>query len=69
MCRCQKPLTPELKNKLSLFCNVTSDQIVSVTDVESLYEVPIMLYEQNVVNLINNKLKLHLAIPSVSTYV
>lgn len=67
MCRCERPLTPEIRKKISLFCNVSSEQVISVNDVESLYKVPILLYEQNVVHLLNDKLKLNLNIPLVRT--
>lgn len=39
-------ITPEIKNKISLFCNVPVDCVISNTTLPSLYEVPMMLYEQ-----------------------
>ena len=44
VCRCEKPLNKELRQKLSLFCNVQYEGIIEEIDVEhSIYEVPLML--------------------------
>ena len=39
--RSKVPLDQKRKDKLALFCNVPSDQIISAPDVESIYDVPI----------------------------
>jgi len=66
MCRCENPLSDKIREKISLFCNVPSNQVISVHDVDSIYRVPILLYEQNVVKILNDKLKLNLSTESVS---
>jgi len=43
ICRSQEPLTPELSEKISLFCDVARDAVISLPDVPLLYEVPLVL--------------------------
>ncbi|MDR1438432.1 MAG: CTP synthase [Puniceicoccales bacterium] len=48
MCRTEKRITDEIRQKLSLFCNVPVDGIVEELDVSSIYEVPPMLHNEGV---------------------
>ncbi|MGI5911324.1 MAG: CTP synthase [Syntrophomonadaceae bacterium] len=43
VCRTEKNLSEDLKAKLALFCDVDRDAVVQLKDVESIYEVPLML--------------------------
>jgi CTP synthase len=44
--RSEKPLEQDLKDKIALFCDVPREGVISVPDVDSIYEVP-MLLEQS----------------------
>jgi CTP synthase len=46
VCRTEEPLGQELRQKLSLFCNVPIDCIIQNTTAETLYEVPLLLREE-----------------------
>ena len=47
VCRCEQPLTIEMREKLSMFCNVPVKAVYAAEDVESsIYELPIMLQSQ-----------------------
>ena len=47
ICRCEKPIPEDEKDKISLFCNVPRNAVIEEMDVEfSIYEVPIKLHEQ-----------------------
>jgi CTP synthase len=47
VCRCEKPLTMEMREKLSMFCNVPVKAVYAAEDVESsIYELPLMLQKQ-----------------------
>lgn len=47
ICRIQNPLTQEMKNKISLFCNVKEENVISATDITySIYEIPQMYREE-----------------------
>lgn len=59
LCRCEKALDEDVKDKISLFCNVTRKAVFDEPDVEhSIYEVPIKLHEQGLDGLICDWLKL-----------
>ena len=46
VCRTEVPLTPELKSKIALFCNVSKDAVITAVDVDNIYEVPLHLHEE-----------------------
>lgn len=47
LCRCEKTLSEEIKEKISSFCNVPKDGVIDERDVEhSIYEVPLELHKQ-----------------------
>ncbi len=46
LCRCQKPLSKTVKEKIALFCNVCQKDVFEAVDVESVYEVPLKFQEQ-----------------------
>ena len=45
--RCDKQIPPDIRKKISLFCNVREDCVINNTTCKSLYEVPLMLHAQN----------------------
>ncbi|VBB18174.1 CTP synthase [Yasminevirus sp. GU-2018] len=42
-CRCKDPLNDEVREKISLFCDVEKSHIISFQDCDTIYEVPILL--------------------------
>ena len=48
LCRTAKehPLTPGIKSKIALFCDVEEDAVVAARDVDTIYEVPLAFHEQ-----------------------
>lgn len=49
VCRCEFSLPEDVKDKISLFCNVNREAVIEEVDVEhSIYEVPIKLHEQGI---------------------
>ena len=57
-CRCEEPVQDEIKDKISLFCMVPKERVISLHDVSSIYKVPSLLLDQNVPILVLNRLKL-----------
>ncbi|CAG8577088.1 2925_t:CDS:10 [Diversispora eburnea] len=57
-CRCSKALEPEVRDKISMFCHVGKEQVISVRDVLSTYHVPLLLKEQGVLNFFRKRLDL-----------
>lgn len=43
VCRCDRPLHPGLKEKLSEFCDVPVESVITSPDASSIYEVPLIL--------------------------
>ncbi|MBN2572055.1 MAG: CTP synthase [Ignavibacteriales bacterium] len=58
VCRSEKKIAKSIREKIALFCNVSSDAVVSAHDCESIYEVPLILHQQNLDLLVLKKLKL-----------
>ncbi|MDI6758605.1 MAG: CTP synthase [Candidatus Omnitrophota bacterium] len=58
ICRTEKPLTAELKDKISLFCNVAKETVIEARDVESIYQVPLVFKEQVLDEIILSHFKL-----------
>ena len=59
VCRCEKPLEKELRQKISMFCNVPVEAVIEEQDVEhSIYEVPLMLQRERADELVCGLLRL-----------
>ncbi len=58
ICRSEKPLSRELREKIALFCNVEPESVIVGRDVESIYEVPLMFERGNLGDLVVEKLNL-----------
>jgi CTP synthase len=43
LCRTDRFLSPEMKAKIALFCNVSEKSVITAKDVPSVYEVPLVL--------------------------
>jgi CTP synthase len=46
ICRSERKLPAELKNKIGLFCSVLPVNVVNAYDADSIYEVPLMLFNE-----------------------
>lgn len=57
LCRTSRSLSPEIKAKIALFCNVDRDAVITAKDVECIYEVPLAFHneglDEKVVKLLN----------------
>lgn len=59
MCRCEKSLPEDVKDKISLFCNVPRKAVIEEVDVEhTIYEVPLELHAQGLDAMLCDMLKL-----------
>jgi len=48
VCRCEHPLGEEVRQKLSMFCNVPLEAVVEARDVDhTIYEMPLMLQKEH----------------------
>lgn len=67
--RCEKPLSDEARGKIALYSNVPIEYVISNHDVETIYEVPLILYEQRVPLLITQRLSLEYIDPDLSRWI
>ena len=59
VCRTEEPMTNEMRQKLSLFCNVPVKAVIEEIDVEtSIYELPLALKAENIDDLVVDHLGL-----------
>lgn len=58
VCRSEKEISNDLKNKIGLFCNVNGEAVIQNLDAENLYEVPLMLHKEGLDTLVCKKLGL-----------
>ena len=57
ICRSERPLPEEEKQKIALFTNVTPKAVISATDADSIYKIPVMLHDQMIDEIVCHKLK------------
>ena len=56
VCRSEKELSDDIKGKIGLFCNMDGKSVIQNLDAENLYEVPLMLHDEGLDNLVCEKL-------------
>lgn len=61
VCRIREPMTKEMKAKISLFCNVKEECVISAVDIkDSIYEIPKMYKEEKLDEVVLKSLKMDL---------
>jgi CTP synthase len=58
ICRSDYPIADNLRDKISLFCDVDKEAVIPLVTVSTVYEVPLVLEEQGMGNLIADRLSL-----------
>ncbi|HEY4543177.1 MAG TPA: CTP synthase [Tissierellaceae bacterium] len=58
ICRTNHPLNQEVKEKIALFCDLRPEEVIENRDVNSIYELPVMLEEEGLAELAMEKLHL-----------
>ncbi len=53
--RTEKEISPEMRRKIALFCNVAQDSVVQSIDVNSIYKVPQMMHAQHLDEIVLRK--------------
>ncbi|WP_353133403.1 CTP synthase [Limnohabitans sp.] len=59
VCRADRPIPEEERQKISLFSNVPEWGVISMWDVDTIYKVPRMLHDQGLDNLVCEKLRIN----------
>jgi CTP synthase len=47
ICRSEREITDDLKSKIALFCDVEEEAVIAAPDVPTIYQVPLVLAEQD----------------------
>src|SRR5262249_6457641 len=58
LCRTDRFLPKEMKSKIALFCSVAEDAVITAKDVDSIYEVPLVLAAEGLDLIILKQLNL-----------
>ncbi|HPZ42750.1 MAG TPA: CTP synthase [Bacillota bacterium] len=56
VCRTERPLSKEMEEKLALFCDIDKEAVIQALDAPSIYEVPLMLEEEGLADIVLKKL-------------
>ncbi|MFM1927574.1 MAG: CTP synthase [Burkholderiaceae bacterium] len=67
-CRADRAIPDDERDKISLFSNVPTEAVISVADVDSIYRIPRMLFEQGVDDQICEMLGLEARAPDLSVW-
>lgn len=69
ICRTEQPITEEIREKLSLFCSVPKEAVIEEMDVShSIYELPHMLKQEGLDNLVTRFLGLDAPAPKLDEW-
>jgi CTP synthase len=65
ICRSEQPISPDIKRKIALFCNVDFGCVVESPDVTSIYEIPLRFLEQGLDREVCQRLRLETKEPDL----
>ena len=68
LCRTDRFLPKSVKSKISLFCNVDEDAVVTAKDVKSIYEVPVLFHKEGLDEKITQILGIWSARPELAPW-
>ncbi|GIW47303.1 MAG: CTP synthase [Deltaproteobacteria bacterium] len=68
LCRTDRFLPREIKEKIALFCNVRIEAVITAKDVETVYEVPIIFHSEGLDEIIVESLNMWTRRPDISSW-
>ncbi|MBP1735158.1 MAG: synthase [Deltaproteobacteria bacterium] len=68
LCRTEKLLSQDLKDKIALFCNVEKDAVITGRDVDVIYECPILFHREGLDEKITQLLNIWTKKPDLSEW-
>lgn len=68
LCRTDRDLPQEIKEKIALFCNLSAEAVITARDVNSIYEVPVAFQEEGLDSIIVKKLELEVGEADLSKW-
>jgi len=58
ICRCDRPLSEDVKRKIALFCNVEFGAVIEARDVRTIYQIPLDFHEQGLDERVMHRLSM-----------
>ncbi len=58
VCRCERPITTEIREKLSRFCNVDVKSVIEAIDADTIYDVPLLMLKEKLDKTVLKKLNI-----------
>ena len=58
VCRTEEPLSPEIRKKIALFCNVKPEAVIEAADAATIYEVPLLMMREKLDLIVLKKLNI-----------
>ena len=68
LCRTDRMLSPDIKAKIALFCNVDKDAVITAKNVETVYEVPVAFHQEGLDEKIVEKLNIWTGRPNLRVW-
>jgi len=68
LCRTDRYLSPEIKAKIALFCNIDKDSVFTAKDVDCIYEVPLVYNKEGLGDKILQKLNIWARAPRLEEW-
>jgi CTP synthase len=68
LCRSEMSLSEEIRDKIGLFCNVSTDSVIEARDVDSIYEVPLMFHRGKLDQLVLDMLNVQCPQPDLTQW-
>lgn len=68
ICRTEKHLSEEIKEKIGLFCNLEAENVIQNLDAETLYEVPLKLEAEGFAEKVCKRLGLNCGTPDLTEW-
>ncbi|MEE2682493.1 MAG: CTP synthase [Actinomycetota bacterium] len=68
VCRSEKPISDDLKRKISNLCDVPFKGVVNAADADSLYEIPLVVHDEGLDNFLCDILQINSAEPELAQW-
>jgi len=68
LCRTDRPLPKEIKEKIALFCDLEVESVITALDLDTIYEVPLALHKEGLDDIIIEKLNMWTGAPNLGPW-
>ena len=68
ICRTKRPISEEMRDKISLFCDVDKEAVIEARDAETIYEIPLKFEKDGLGDLVTKRLELENGTPDLAEW-